>query len=125
MITYLSDIYSFTGGAHGMILVKAMNFDSATGAKIGKADFFAADADSIVTEGIIRNLSEQYKTDGPDGLKDQGVFALGEPYVPDNFVLGKDSVTFIYQPYDVAAYALGTIRASVAYSDIETAIVKK
>ena len=53
------------------------------------------------------------------------MFALGEPYVPDNFVLGKDSVTFIYQPYDVAAYALGTIRASVAYSDIETAIVKK
>lgn len=125
VITYLSDIYSFTGGAHGMNLVKAMNFDTATGAKIGKADFFAADADSVVTEGIIKNLSAQYKTDGLDGLKDKGVFALGEPYVPDNFVLGKDSVTFIYQPYDVAAYALGTIRASVPYSDIETAIVKK
>ena len=79
----------------------------------------------MVTEGIIKSLSAQYKTDGLDGLKDKGVFALGEPYVPDNFVLGKDSVTFIYQPYDVAAYALGTIRASVAYSDIETAIVKK
>lgn len=125
VITYQFDTYSFSGGAHGMSFVKALNFDKATGAKIGKADFFTADADSVVTGRIVENLSGKYQAANLDELKKKGVFQFSEPFVPDNFVLGKDSVTFIYQPYEIAAYVFGSIRASVAYSDIDKVIVKK
>lgn len=73
----------------------------------------------------LESLSRTYKAANLDGLKEKGVFAFSEPFVPDNFVLGKDSVTFVYQPYEIAAYALGTIKASVAYSDLDKVIVKK
>ncbi len=123
--TYSFETYSYTGGAHGTSLTRVLNFDSATGRKIGKADFFTAGSDSIVTGKIVECLSRTYNADNLEGLKEKGVFAFSEPFVPDNFVLGKDSVTFIYQPYEIAAYALGTIRASVAYSDLDKVIVKK
>lgn len=123
--TYSFETYSYTGGAHGTSLTKALNFDSATGKKIGKADFFVAGSDSVVTGKIVESLSRTYKAANLDGLKEKGVFAFSEPFVPDNFVLGKDSVTFVYQPYEIAAYALGTITASVAYSDLDKVIVKK
>lgn len=123
--TYSFETYSYTGGAHGTSLTKALNFDSATGKKIGKADFFVAGSDSVVTDKIVESLSRTYKAANLDGLKEKGVFAFSEPFVPDNFVLGKDSVTFVYQPYEIAAYALGTITASVAYSDLDKVIVKK
>ena len=40
-------------------------------------------------------------------------------YVPENFILGSDAITFIYNPDEIAPYSLGSIELTIAYTAIE------
>lgn len=40
-------------------------------------------------------------------------------YVPDNFLLEKNEASFLYNKYDIAPYAMGTIVLSLPYAEIE------
>jgi hypothetical protein len=39
--------------------------------------------------------------------------------VPDNFLLLKDEVRFVYNRYDIAPYALGAIELALPYDKIK------
>ena len=47
-----------------------------------------------------------------------------EMYPSNNYVLGKEGITFIYNPYEIAPYALGRIELTISYDDMEN-IMKK
>ena len=40
-------------------------------------------------------------------------------YVPDNFLLEKEKVSFLYNKYDIAPYAVGIITLSLPYTSVE------
>jgi hypothetical protein len=44
--------------------------------------------------------------------------------VPENFLLLKDEVRFVYNRYDIAPYSLGAIELSLPYSEVEEFIDK-
>ena len=40
-------------------------------------------------------------------------------YLPDNFLLEKEKVSFLYNKYDIAPYAVGIITLSLPYTSVE------
>lgn len=117
--TYIAQAYTYAGGAHGIGFTVVKNIDKKTGKIIQKSDIIKDGKEKAVDQLIVKQLLKQYRAKSLEALKDSGVFAFSDVYTPRNFILGKDSVTFIYQTDEIAPHALGEIRATVAYKDIE------
>ena len=45
--------------------------------------------------------------------------ADGEVYLSENFILGKDDITFIYGEDEIAPHAVGEIRVKVDLDDLK------
>ena len=37
----------------------------------------------------------------------------------ENFILGEEAITFIYNPYEIAPYEKGSIELTLAYSELD------
>ena len=57
-------------------------------------------------------------------LREKGYLYSSDMYASDNFLLGSDGITFIYNPYEIAPYELGMTELTVDYDYIED-ILKK
>jgi len=123
-ITYIIEGYSYTGGAHGLGFTETMNFDFAAGKELAYGDVFTEEGEILICDAIVEDVIRQYGVKNLNELKERGVFELGDVHIPDNFILGKDSVTFIFQPYEVAPYCEGEIRSTLAYSDLQGSMIE-
>ena len=54
-----------------------------------------------------------------EGLQNAGILNSTNMYVPDNFLLEKEKVSFLYNKYDIAPYAVGIITLSLPYTSVE------
>ena len=39
-------------------------------------------------------------------------------FIPENYIITDDKVTFIFNPYEIAPYALGSIELIITYSEV-------
>ena len=60
-----------------------------------------------------------------EGLNEVGVLLDTDLYIPDNFLLGKKGVTFLYNTYDIAPYYMGRFELTVPYKEIDIYLNKK
>ncbi|MBQ5453304.1 MAG: DUF3298 domain-containing protein [Bacteroidales bacterium] len=118
IINYQADSYSYSGGAHGMTFSVALNFDAKTGRLLTIKDLLKSGSEDALCEKITANIAKQYNVSGLDGLKDNGIFDMFDPYIPDNYVFGKDTLTFIYEADEIGPHSYGQIKAKFAYKDI-------
>jgi hypothetical protein len=97
-------ISEYSGGAHPNTLYSAMSFDRTTGKKLTLDD-------ALKMIGLtLQQLSDQASTTLAAKLGDGFQFRDGVAPTLDNFsafLVSDKSVTFIFQPYQVAAYAAG------------------
>lgn len=126
MYNACATLYLFTGGAHPNTVLTTLNFDGRTGKPLRKADVFIAEAEKSATDVLMRYLikaaNEKLDTDtitSVQGLHDNGILLDGELTLPDNFLLKKDGIEFIFNTYDIAPYALGSFRITVPYEDLK------
>ena len=122
-LTYILNVASYTGGAHGLEQPVTFTFDTVTGAKLAIGDLFLPD-----TEYLAR-LSSIARTDLPSI---QGEYAYsdfitdGTEPLADNFsrfYLEGDTLYLLFPPYQVAPYVAGTVTLPVKLSRI-AAILK-
>lgn len=115
---YTTDLYAYLGGAHGSREVTCANLSLLTGKTIHAADFFQEDKQAEVKQLVEQSLTKQYGCANMDQLAEKtSIGALGEVSVRDNnFLLLRDSVEFVYNPYEIAPWACGLITTRVAYS---------
>ncbi len=119
--------YTFTGGAHGNTLYAPVAYDLRTGAPLALADVFAPGtpwADSLSAHADRLLLATMRDPDAPASdaeirsmLYPEGYDAAAMQHVA--FVLGADSLTIQFAPYEVAAYAVGAPTLPVAYRDLD------
>jgi hypothetical protein len=88
-------------------------------------DVFPADAKTSIERMLLDKLIEHQATQYPDetiaslnDLQDKGILQLTEMYIPDNFLLAKDEMLFLFNRYDIAPYAAGEIILEVPYEEI-------
>ena len=39
--------------------------------------------------------------------------------MPENFILGSDAITFVYNPDEIAPYTVGSIELTIAYATVD------
>lgn len=115
-VNYTVTDYSYTGGAHGMNSETNYIFRLDNGEKVGIDDIFIEGNEDKLSEMIMASL----KANGNEGDKSAADYLLVKKIEPTwNFHLSGKGVTFIYNPYEIAAYAAGTIRITVPWKDMK------
>ncbi len=97
------NLYQDTGGAHGLPIVLALNYDAKTGETITLDRALALTGHSL-PEVAAQALS-QLKQEFGDSVFTEGATPKPENYA--TFIVTPYNVTFIFQAYQVVAYAAG------------------
>lgn len=119
--------FTDTGGAHPNTTIKWANLLAKSGKVLTKNVVFRKDKEKEIIDLILRHLidevNQRLETDtitSLEGLKQNGALLDVELYIPDNFLLLEDRVSFLYNRYDIAPYSMGEFIIDVPYAEIET-----
>jgi len=93
----------YTGGAHPLTIISGLNYERATSRQLLPNDAFAMIGMSV--EEISEAATVELKAKLGDSMFDEGANSNPENF--SSFTLSADEVTFIFQAYQVAAYATG------------------
>ncbi|MEO1517096.1 MAG: DUF3298 domain-containing protein [Bacteroidota bacterium] len=111
-------IYSYVAGAaHPNAETELASFDKKSGKKMAYEDLFAdrAALETTIQEQFMQVIKG--KTQEALTLDD---FFWGEGFsLPKNFVVKKDSMLFLYNPYEAAAYVFGDISIELPLEDLQ------
>lgn len=123
--TYMANVYSFMGGAHGSSLSIARNINVKNGRLVTLKDLFVPGYEKPLQEEIINALCEKYKVKDLKELSAKTTIFDGiEVYPSDNFIIGNKGITFIYSQDEIACHAAGEIRVDVSNDNL-TRLLKK
>lgn len=119
--TYFVDM----GGAHPNQWSRWLNFDFESGKLLTKEDVFQASAQSDIEQLLLEKLiclqAEQHPEEKVASLEDLqhlGFLQMTPMYIPENFLLGKDALMFLFNRYDIAPYSAGEIVIEIPYEEI-------
>lgn len=120
LLTYRCSANDYMGGAHGMYAENYTVFDTKTGAVVTEDDLFRAGWEDALGELLGDQMLEDYAQEAEDAGVDIDDFFFSAPYPNGNFSVGKDGITWHFNPYDIAPYALGVINVPLSWKQLET-----
>lgn len=110
----------FTGGAHPNSSRTLASYNAINGEKIKLSDILVTDYNAKLDEAGEKKFREIRRITADMNLTEAGFnFKGGRFVLNDNFYVGKDGVTFYFNPYEIAAYAAGPTEFTIPYSDIK------
>lgn len=126
IINVSANFFVDMGGAHPNQWGKWMNFDSNSGKLLTKEDVFPSsvqkDIEQILVNHLMQMQAELYPDEDLNTLEDlqqKGFLQSTNMYIPDNFLLSKEAVLFLFNRYDIAPYSAGEIVIKVPYEEIK------
>lgn len=113
--SYAMDVYEYTGGAHGNHYLLIQNYDLQTGDAVSEQDLFTDDyyepLKSLLLEALIAQTDEaETKKD----LRRLG-YSVDDVVPNENFYVTAEGITYVYNPYEIAPYAMGCIQISLPW----------
>ena len=117
-LTYLATIDYYEGGAHGINQLITFNFDIATGKQITLADLFAPGYETELKNTLLKALKSKTGLNSMNELKEAGYLYSMDIFPSENFILNDETITFVYNPYEIAPYAVGSIELIITYSEV-------
>jgi hypothetical protein len=123
ILSFQSEFYHFTGGAHGMTGVYFANFNSQTGKKLELTDLLIPGYENElnkVAEKIFRKVRELKSEDNFEEAGfwfERNKFALNE-----NFGIKTDGLVFFFNSYEIAPYAMGPTEILIPYKEIKNLV---
>lgn len=119
LLSYTVERYDYSGGAHGMTTDSCFTILLNKGRFLKQDDLFDEIALDKVAELIIMKIAKDNKVDDPMKLEEQGFFSVKEIYPNGNIFANGEGITWIYNPYDIAAYAIGSVEVTIPYADLK------
>ena len=114
LLNYTITDYSYTGGAHGMNTETNLVFDMKTGDQVLSEDIFTEESADILPGLLMKHVASAF--DDPSGAE---YLLVSEILPSDNLRITEDGITFIYNPYEIAAYAAGIIRITIPWDELQ------
>ena len=118
-VVYIADINYRQGGSHAVNQQVVMNFEEATGRLLTTQDVFVDGFEAKLNPILLNALQEKTGLSSLNALHNMGYLKGMDIFVPENFILSNDAVTFVYNPDEIAPYALGSTELTIAYSALE------
>lgn len=119
-LTYLATIDYYEGGAHGINQLIIMNFNTTDGQQLTLSDLFIPGYEQQLNELLLNALMEKTGTTTMEQLHEKGYLFAMNIFPPENFILGKDDITFVYNPYEIAPYAMGKTELTLSNSELKS-----
>lgn len=117
IVSFVFDVYTYTGGAHPNSYKVTKTYNIKTGAKIGLSDIFLPDSYLVQLSELSRiSLKKALGSDFDADMLNAGTDAQEMNF--ESFSLEPGSITFYFDPYDVAPYAAGPQHVTFGLSDI-------
>lgn len=114
VLSYQVTTDCYLGGAHGSYVVQYFNFDKTSGKLISIGDIVPAEKEKAVLMAMQDKLCEDWSArDLADLQEKTGITMLGDLYLTSNFLIEGDSITFLFNQYEIAPYAAGLISVTV------------
>lgn len=117
-LVYLADINYREGGNHAVNQQVIMNFEAKTGRLLNIRDVFIEGFEEQLKPLLLKALQEKTGLATMKALNDNGYLRHSDIYVPANFILGSDAVTFVYNPDEIAPYTVGSIELTIPYATV-------
>lgn len=125
IINISANYFEDMAGAHPHQYAKWLNFDANTGKLLTKKDVFTpegvADIERMLLDKLLIQQADRYPDETLTTLEDlhkKGILQLTDMYIPDNFLLSKEKVLFLFNRYDIAPYSEGEILMELTYEEI-------
>lgn len=118
VVNLTADFYQYEGGAHPYTFSRWLNFDRASGRLLTAQEIFPTPMRKDVEEKLLRKLLMKEEVTSMESLRAKGYLHDTEMFIPDNFRLGKDSVAFLFNAYDIAPYAAGSTVLELGYDEL-------
>jgi hypothetical protein len=109
--------YIFTGGAHGYGATRFLNFKKKSGQEVDNSELFKNQ--KIFVEFAEDQFRIQHNIPPDQPINSTGfMFERNEFYLPENIGFTENGLKLLYNPYEVASYADGTIELLLPYREI-------
>ncbi len=116
-LTVKVETYAYTGGAHPNSGLSYYTFDRKTGRLLTLDDMVE---DTTALLGIVEQAFRQQQRIEPNAnLEEEGYFLRdGHFFLPDNVGTTRNGLIFYYNPYEIAAYAMGPVQVTIPYEKL-------
>lgn len=118
-VVYLATIDYYEGGAHGINQQQILNFDTRNGLLLTLDDIFVPGYEKPLKDLLLKALQSKTGCKTIGALRSKGYLKSMNIFPTENFILGSETITFIYNPSEIAPYALGSTQLIIPYSDLE------
>ncbi len=119
IMTFSSENSSFMGGAHPNTYFYYTNISKETGDTISLSNLFTAGFEKKLNELIDAAYRKMKNLKPGDNLQDKGDLFENKIAFNYNFMVTKDgTITFYYNPYEIAAYVVGPIEITLTKDEI-------
>lgn len=112
--SYDAIIDYYEGGAHGVNQRMTMNFENKTGRLLELEDIFVPGFESQLNPILQKALLEKVGVRNLRELKDKGYLFSMKMFPSKNFLLSDETISFIYNPYEIATYDKGETEINIA-----------
>lgn len=118
-VNYLVNYDEYKGGAHPSNYTLAMTFDPTDGHEVTLDEIMEEGYEEALLPIIIEELMEFFGVSSKEKLGEILFDMENRLFVTKNVILDKDYIIFIYNHYEIAPYAAGTIILDVEYSKLK------
>ena len=114
ILSYQANTSCYLGGAHGSYVVFYYNFDKKTGKLLNISDFIPAEKEALALKAMEEQLCKDWEAKDLADLQEKtGITMLGDLYLTNNFLIKNDSISFLFNQYEIAPYAAGLIGVTI------------
>lgn len=118
IISILSTVDSYLGGAHGNHWNDFLNFDARDGKEISWENIIT-DPDEFLNLAEIAFREERKLSPEADFEREGYFFKNGVFVLPENIGFNSKGVVLIYNPYEVAPYSMGSTEFIIPWTAVE------
>ncbi|MDY4514420.1 MAG: DUF3298 domain-containing protein [Paludibacteraceae bacterium] len=120
--SYAMDVYEYTGGAHGNRYLLIQNYDLKTGDMVNEQDLFIDDYYEPLKTLLLNALIAQ--TDNAENKRDlrRMGYSVADVVPNENFYVTQEGITYVYNPYEIAPYAMGCIEIFLPWETVRPLI---
>ncbi|OQX78513.1 MAG: hypothetical protein B6D61_05320 [Bacteroidetes bacterium 4484_249] len=109
--------YAFTGGAHGMLMIEYVVFDTEQKKRLLLKDILKDNFENELNSILDKKLRDLNGLKENENLREAGFF-IDEITSSGNFYINNDGIGFFYNVYEIAPYSSGTTELFVKFNEL-------
>lgn len=123
IVSFQSEFYHFTGGAHGNSGIYFANFNSQNGRRLALPDLLVSGYEKEL-DNIAEKVFRKDKEISRDAnLEEAGYWFVDNKFsLNENFGIKNEGLVFYFNSYEIAPYSMGPTEIVIPYSDIKKLI---